>query len=81
MTLSNKVSCFNNLISLDSDYFNYLINDCEHIFSCDTKTEGENYSVGSTYFVKGSDKPRFLLEHLALEIFCLHTKNLQFNPE
>jgi hypothetical protein len=56
--------------------------DCKASFNCRSLSSGsDNYSTGSTYFVKASDKPNCNLEALALQIFRQHTSGLDYDAK
>jgi hypothetical protein len=58
-----------------------LSRDCAVVFNCKSiNAKEENYSTGTTYFIKANEKPRTYLEKMALEIFGHHTSTLSFNP-
>ena len=58
-----------------------LEDDCRLAFTS-KNVEERGYSTGSTFFIKACEKPRFLLEYLAQEVFKLHTMRLgrSFDP-
>lgn len=58
-----------------------LQRDCAIIFNCKSISAAEDYSSGSTYFVKPSEKPRTALEELAQKIFLYHTNGMEYDPE
>lgn len=54
---------------------------CEFAFTAKSiKGENENYSTGSTYFIRANQKSRCPLEHIAKEIFKFHTRDIDFDP-
>ena len=57
--------------------------DCRKAFTARNidNQEDENYSAGSTYFLRADKKPRCALEAFAQEIFQTHTKNATFDPK
>ena len=54
--------------------------DCERCFTCREVEDGDNYSVGSTFFLHSNETPRCAMEALALQIFNLHSKGKKFDP-
>jgi hypothetical protein len=59
-----------------------LREDCKTSFNCRSLSSGsENYSTGSTYFIKANDKPGCNLEALALQIFQQHTSGLDYDAK
>jgi hypothetical protein len=75
----------NNNISLKDDEVNTTLlelrKQCEFAFTAKSiKGESENYSTGSTFFIRANKKSRFPLEHIAKEIFKFHTKDIDFDP-
>lgn len=57
-----------------------IISDCKTCFTCREVEDGENYSVGSTFFLKANDPPVCGLEALAMQIFAKHTEGKSFDP-
>ncbi len=57
-----------------------LQKDCALIFNCKSVSTADDYSAGSTYFVKPNEKPRAALEELAQKIFLFHTEGMTFDP-
>lgn len=60
-----------------------LKRDCAIIFdSRSINTDEENYSSGSTYFIKSNETPQNSLERIALEIFKYHSRDIKdLNPD
>lgn len=56
-----------------------LLADCKDCFTCRAVEDGDDYSIGSTFFVKASESPSCALEALALQIFAKHTEGVTFN--
>ncbi len=54
---------------------NDLVHDCKLAFTS-KNSEGKGYSTGSTFFIKPHEKPRFLLECLAQEVFKYHANRI-----
>lgn len=55
--------------------------DCALAFNCRAiETDEDNYSTGSTYFIRPCETARCGLEELALDIFKFHTQGKAFNP-
>lgn len=61
------------------DSLSEVLIDCEQAFNCRNTSKNQNYSVGSTYFLKGNEAPRCNLELLAKQIFDFHTKGTKFD--
>lgn len=60
-----------------SAHLDSLLHDCKVAFdSKHLANSNENYSLGSTYFIKANEKPRCSLERIALDIFSFHTKDI-----
>lgn len=58
-----------------------LRKECIYAFnSRSINSASENYSTGSTYFLKATESPKFPLEHLAQQIFNQHTQGMEFDP-
>jgi hypothetical protein len=57
-----------------------LQRDCAIIFNSKSISAADDYSSGSTYFVKPHDKPRTALEELAQKIFLYHTDGMEYDP-
>ncbi len=58
-----------------------IIDDCKIAFnSRSLKSSSDNYSEGSTYFIKANEKHQCNLESIALSIFREHTKSIKFDP-
>ena len=57
-----------------------IISDCKTCFTCREVEDGENYSVGSTFFVKANELPVCGLEAFAMQIFAKHTEGKSFDP-
>ena len=70
---------FYSVLSNDDTLSEVLV-DCEQAFNCRNTSKNQNYSVGSTYFIKGNEAPRCNLECLAKQIFDFHTKGSTFDP-
>lgn len=69
-----------NCLKLNPEELEFLSQDCHEAFSCRSiKDDNENYSTGSTYFIRSDEKPRCFLEKLAQTIFELHTKEAIFD--
>jgi hypothetical protein len=76
-----KVASYPQLLSeLSSGDLENMISDCQTCFTCREVADGDNYSTGSTFFVSAMDKPRCGLEDIALKIFSLHAKDMEFDP-
>ncbi len=77
--LREKLKCrsFKNVLPLN--LLDGAIEDCHAIFTCRSVSADEDYSTGSTYFIKADETPRCLLEHFALNVFQNHTKDLEFD--
>jgi hypothetical protein len=58
-----------------------LRKDCAVIFNCKSVGGSDDYSSGSTYFVKANETPRTALEELAQRIFFYHTEGQVFDPD
>ncbi|RHY29189.1 hypothetical protein DYB32_005349, partial [Aphanomyces invadans] len=65
---------------LQSDSRDAWIDDCKTCFTCREVEDGDNYSLGSTFFVKASEAPVCGMEALAKKIFDLHTDGMTFDP-
>jgi hypothetical protein len=77
--MTEQVLLWENIVSEKVDE---LRQDCVQIFNSRAiSANSENYSTGSTYFVKANETPRTGLEQLALSIFQQHTKGMTFDPE
>jgi hypothetical protein len=50
-----------------------LLKDCKDCFTCREVEDGDNYSVGSTFFLRADETPRCGLEALAMQVFKAHT--------
>jgi hypothetical protein len=61
----------------------FVLKDCEKVFTARTRDDGAAYSAGCTYFFPSQMTPRCALEGLALLIFQAHVKDLDgmYNPE
>ncbi|OQR85073.1 hypothetical protein ACHHYP_12372 [Achlya hypogyna] len=76
-----KFKCFRDLLGdLSSTAHEQLLEDCKTCFTCREVEDGDNYSLGSTFFVRASDTPSCGMEALAQKIFALHTAGMEFNP-
>ncbi|EQC34426.1 hypothetical protein SDRG_08196 [Saprolegnia diclina VS20] len=76
-----KFKCFQDLLGdLAPADHDRLLDDCKTCFTCREVEDGENYSLGSTFFVRANDTPTCGMEALALKIFALHTDGLSFDP-
>jgi hypothetical protein len=76
-----KFKCFPGMLGgLSAKALASLQADCGSCFTCREVSDGDNYSVGSTFFVKADAVPRCGAERLALEIFKLHTEGRSFDP-
>ena len=77
--MPEQVLLWENIIN---DKVDDLRQDCVQIFNSRAiESKRENYSTGSTYFIKANEKPRTGLEQLALSIFENHTKGQKFDAE
>lgn len=56
-----------------------LQKDCAIIFNSRAISENENYSTGSTYFIKANETPNNSLEAIAKAIFEFHTKGMTYD--
>lgn len=56
-----------------------LLLDCKDCFTCREVEDGDNYSVGSTFFLRADEAPRCGLEALALQVFSAHTEGEAFD--
>ena len=74
--IMEEVKVFINMLN-DVDC-NYLLPFAREAFTAKAidDEEDENYSSGSTFFIKGNEKPKYILERLALSIFKFHTKDI-----
>lgn len=80
--LNYDFSSFHKVLSTDSEELDCLKTDCGEAFTCRSIPDAnENYSSGSTYFVRADQDPRCFLEKLALSIFKFHTKGAAFDQE
>lgn len=78
--LNCDVSSLHGILSIDSEELDCLKSDCSEAFTCRSIPDSnENYSSGSTYFIRADEDPRCFLEKLALSIFKFHTKDATFN--
>ncbi|KAH9098024.1 hypothetical protein LEN26_016828 [Aphanomyces euteiches] len=57
-----------------------LMDDCKTCFTCREVEDGDNYSLGSTFFIRADEAPACGMEVLAKKIFDLHTNGLEFDP-
>ena len=75
-SLNYGFRCFPNAVRLGRGgvSISKVLKDCRNAFNA-RASGGEDYSAGVTFWIAADSKPRCLLEHLALEIFRLHTKN------
>lgn len=80
--LNYDFSSFHKILSTDCEELDCLKSDCGEAFTCRCIPDAnENYSSGSTYFVRADQDPRCFLEKLALSIFKFHTKGAAFDQE
>lgn len=78
-SLFNFKSFPNLLRNISHDKFQLLFDDCKSCFTCREIENCDNYSLGSTFFIKANEKPRCGLENLAIQIFNMHTQGLVFD--
>jgi hypothetical protein len=64
---------------LPKDSLETLQKDCAIVFNSRAINAEENYSTGSTYFIKADETPNSTLERLAKAIFEHHTKGKTFD--
>ena len=58
-----------------------LKDECKIAFKIKEVQFADQYSIGSTYFVKASERSTLhILERLALEIFQYHARNVNYDP-
>jgi hypothetical protein len=57
-----------------------LLQDCASAFTARAKESDDMYSSGQTYWVPADAVPKSALEHLALDIFRRHTRDVTFDP-
>ena len=78
--LNYAFNSLHGILSIDSEELDCLKSDCSEAFTCRSIPDSnENYSSGSTYFIRANEDPRCFLEKLALSIFKFHTKDATFN--
>lgn len=78
---SNKFKSFLNLISgYPVGESANLLSDCKNCFTCRAIEDGDNYSIGTTFFIRAEDAPSCGLEALALKIFAAHTAGERYDP-
>ena len=75
-----KFKAFKTSLESTKDSVNFLKN-CDIIFNGKSVEENSDYSIGSTYFIGSKEKPKSDIESLALSIFELHTRGLEFNKD
>ena len=79
-TLNYNFSSFQDILSIDNEELDCLRSDCSEAFTCRSIPDSnENYSSGSTYFIRANQNPRCFLEKLALSLFNFHTKDATFD--
>ncbi|KAF0689944.1 Aste57867_18637 [Aphanomyces stellatus] len=73
------LNLFSGLSATDSDT---LVQDCKACFTCREVEEGDNYSLGSTFFLRADETPACGMEVLAKKIFDLHAtaSGVEFDP-
>ncbi|OQR81903.1 hypothetical protein THRCLA_11302 [Thraustotheca clavata] len=75
-----KFKCFRNLLKeLPSDSHQLLLDDCKTCFTCREVEDGENYSLGSTFFVRANEEASCGMEAIAKKIFELHTASMTYD--
>jgi len=68
--LNYEFSNIQKCLKLNPEELESLRQDCHEAFSSRSIKDGnENYSTGSTYFIKADEKPRCFLEKLAQKNF------------
>ncbi|RHY04396.1 hypothetical protein DYB36_005857 [Aphanomyces astaci] len=65
---------------ISSEHRELLIQDCKSCFSCREVEDGDNYSLGSTFFIKANEASVCGMEVLAKKIFDLHTQGMTYDP-
>jgi len=59
---------------------NAFIKDCSSAFTCRALTSSaDNYSTGTTFFIRADENPKCLLEEVALSIFKHYTADMSFD--
>ena len=79
MNLNLDFASFNNCFSGN---INHIKEECKRAFKIKEIQSKEQYSTGSTYFVRAteSNSNLHILEKLAMEIFQYHTQNINYDP-